>query len=220
MRVQAALAWLLAAAALATAAPPTVTLPETVSGEPAAFVVVKAKIDGATAAKFVALDPGLSVFPGGLLKAEDTTVVVAQKAGRYRVLCYSGNADGPSEPAVTTVVIGGATVPPIGADPPKGPPAQPAKKYHFMLVYPSDVGVPADVRRSHALPAWADIEKAGHTYGVLSYFALKPDAQAKLSGKPLPLVAVWEHTAGGKMALTDTTKPLPADDSQVRELIK
>lgn len=217
MRGSLALLFGLAQVAVAAAAPPVVTVPQEVAGEPAAFVVVKATTTGKWV-KYVPLDGGLSVFPSDLLADKTVTVVVASKPGRYRVLAYSGNDDGGAE-AVTTVVIGGG-VTPITPDPPKDPPVIPAKRLHFMLVYPSDVGVPVDVQKSRDLPVWADIEKAGHSVGVLSYFALKPDAQAKLSGKPLPLVAVWEHTAEGKIRLTDVTKPLPTPDTTVKELLK
>ena len=92
----------------ALAAPPVVTVPETVAGEVGAFVPVRAAVTGAKVVKFVPLDGGLNLFPADLLADKTATVVTSAKPGRYRVLCYSGNGDGPSEPVTTTVVIGGA----------------------------------------------------------------------------------------------------------------
>jgi hypothetical protein len=212
----------LLSAAVVAAAPPVVTLPPEVSGEPSSFVMIRAKVDGATTVKFVPIDTGLSVFPSGMLKSEDTTVVTAPKAGRYRVLAYSGNADGPSEPAMTVVVVvGGSSVAPPPdkpTDPVKPPP--PATKLHFMVVRPPGPVSPT-VETSLNLPAWKEVTASGHTVGDLPFDLLSADAQTKLTGKSLPLVAVWEYTPSKRIRLTDRpTKPLPTTDAAVRELLK
>lgn len=122
MRVPKTLAALLFAAVVAQAAPPVVTLPAEVTGEVSAFVVVKAKVEGDTkGVRYVALDSGLSIFPSDLLSDKNALVVVAGRPGRYKVLAYSGNADGPSEPAYTVLLIG-------TPDPPPGPAPKPDDK--------------------------------------------------------------------------------------------
>jgi hypothetical protein len=93
-------------AALGLAAPP-VDVPKEVAGEPGAFVTVRAKTDGKVV-RFVPLDPGLNLFPPDLLADKKAAVFTAPAAGRYRVLVYSSVKDDPTEPAVVTVVIGGA----------------------------------------------------------------------------------------------------------------
>jgi hypothetical protein len=132
--------WLaLAAAALAG---PALELPREAAGQPGDFVKVAAKTDG-KAVRWVALDPGLNVFPVELLKDSKTAVVTAQKPGRYRLLAYTAAGDDPSDPAVCTVVIGDAPPVPPGPVPP-GPnpppvPPQPApidgKGLHVLVVF-------------------------------------------------------------------------------------
>ena len=100
-------------AASAWAAPPALTLPPEIPGEPVAFVEVRAKTDGKWV-RYVTLDAGLAVFPSSLLSDKTVTVVVAAKPGRYRILAYTGNDDGGAE-AITTLVIGGAMMSVAGA---------------------------------------------------------------------------------------------------------
>lgn len=108
---------LLAASALGQ----SVKLPAEVKGDPVDFVLVKADTD-CTSLRWVVIDAGLKLFPPDQLKDTRTAVVVATRAGRYRILAYGAKGDQASEPAVTTVVIG--DVPP-GPDPPKPPPDPP-----------------------------------------------------------------------------------------------
>lgn len=118
--VYAVLATALATAAL-SAAPPEIKLPAELRGEPGAFLVVRAETT-ATVVRFVQLDPGLAVFPADLLTDKKATVMVASKPGKYRVLAYTGNADGPSEPAVCVVIVGTPEPPP---PPPPPDPSDP-----------------------------------------------------------------------------------------------
>ena len=99
------------------------TLPPVVKGEPGAFIEVPAKTDGKEV-KWVALDKGLNVFPVRLLKDSRTAVVVAKDAGPYRLLAYTSDAAGPSEPAICIVEVGvvpGPPVPPGTTPVPPGP---------------------------------------------------------------------------------------------------
>ncbi len=190
MRVSAALLWLLAAAVVAQAAPPVVTLPPEVTGDVAAFVVVKATVKDGKSAKFVPIDSGLSVFPAGLLADPFATVVVGQKAGRYRILCYSGNADGPSEPVMVTVVIGGAKPEPDKPDPVK-PDVVKAERVAVVVIEETLSRTVKQAEQLNALRKWC--ESGGHTLFVLD----KDDPAASKNGylpyaKELPAVLVFD----------------------------
>lgn len=219
MRVSQTLAALLLAAVLSQAAPPVVTVPAEVAGEVAAFVVVKADVKDGKSAKFVAVDPGLSVFPAGLLADPYVTVVVGQKAGRYRIICYSGNADGPSDPVTVTVVIGGArpSDPPVVTPPDKpSDPPTPADVYYFAVVRPDQAT--KDVADAMRLPAWDEVRKAGHTVKDFPVSELPGGLSRPAT---LPAVIVLKQNADGR-TWTDTkqNKPMPTTNDAIRSLIK
>jgi hypothetical protein len=94
-------------------------LPAEVRGEVAAFVTVLAETSGKQV-KFYPIDAGLSVFPAALLANPKATVVVAAKAGTYRLLAYTASGDIPSDPQICRLVIGGGK--PDDVKPPPPPP--------------------------------------------------------------------------------------------------
>ena len=100
----------------------TVKLPAEIKGDVGSFVRVAAETDGSQV-RWLALDQGLSAFPSDLLKDTKTTVVVAQRPGRYRLAAWTAKGDVPSDAAVTTIVIG--DVPPGPPTPPVPPPTPP-----------------------------------------------------------------------------------------------
>jgi hypothetical protein len=85
-------------------------VPAEVRGEVAEFVTVIATTEGKVV-RYVALDQGLQVFPSSLLANQRATVVTSAKPGRYRLLAYTSVADIPTEPVITTVIIGSASPP-------------------------------------------------------------------------------------------------------------
>jgi len=85
-------------------------VPAEVRGEVAEFVTVIATTEGKVV-RYVALDQGLQVFPSSLLANQRATVVTSAKPGRYRLLAYTSVADVPTEPVITTVIIGSSTPP-------------------------------------------------------------------------------------------------------------
>ena len=208
---------LLFLAASAQAAPPVVTVPKEVPGEVAAFVVVKAEVTDAKVVKFLPLDSGLSVFPSGLVVDQTVTVVVAQKPGRYRVLAYSGNADGPSEPAVTTVVIGGAVPPPVVDPVDPDPVTPPATAFYFAVVRPNGPVAPATAAALR-LPAWDALRAAGHL--------MKDFEVGKLpAGVPVPpmipaVVTLKQNADGKTWTVLAGSTPLPTSNDQVKDLLK
>jgi hypothetical protein len=218
MRAQTALLWVLAAVVAAAAAPPVVTLPAEVTGDVGSFVAVRASVTEAKVVKFVPLDAGLNVFPADLLADKTATVVTAGKPGRYRILAYSGNADGPSEPATVTVVIGGS--PPVtdpGKPDPKPDPVkpEPATVFYFAVVGPSGPVAPSTAA-ALKLPAWDEIRRAGHVVNYIPVDELNPELP-----RPgmLPAVIVLKKD-GERWKDTANNKPLPTTDEQVRSLIK
>ena len=104
---------------------PDILLPDRVKAQVGAFVPITAQTRGEVV-KFVALDPGLSVFPANLLSDKKTTVVVATKSGSYRILAYTSINNVPTDPAFTTVVIGDVGPEP-GPGPGPGPGPDPSK---------------------------------------------------------------------------------------------
>lgn len=82
-----------------------ISLPPVAKTEVGVFLPITATTKGEIV-QFVALDPGLSIFPANLLTDKRTTVVVAAKTGRYRILAYTSIENKPSLPAITTVVVG------------------------------------------------------------------------------------------------------------------
>lgn len=113
------LGFLLLLTATAIAAPPALEVPKEAAGEPSAFIRIEAKTSGRNV-RWVALDPGLNLFPIDLLRDSKTAVVTSAKPGRYRLLAVTAMNDEVSEPAVCTVVVGEA--PPV---PPPGPGPKP-----------------------------------------------------------------------------------------------
>ena len=85
-------------------------VPAEVRGEVAEFVTVIASTEGKVV-RYVALDAGLQVFPSSLLANQRATVVTSARPGRYRLLAYTSVADIPTEPVITTVIIGASTPP-------------------------------------------------------------------------------------------------------------
>lgn len=86
-------------------------VPAEIRGDAGSFVVISAETQGKQV-KFYAMDLGLAVLPSELLSSQKSTIVVAVKPGRYRILCYTAVGDIPSEPAICTLVIGGSAPPP------------------------------------------------------------------------------------------------------------
>ena len=86
-------------------------VPAEIRGDAGLFVIISAETQGKQV-KFYAMDLGLAVLPSELLSSQKSTIVVAVKPGRYRILCYTAIGDIPSEPAICTLVIGGSAPPP------------------------------------------------------------------------------------------------------------
>lgn len=207
----------------AFAEPPKVTLPAKVEGQ--SFAVLSAETDG-KAVEYVPLDKGLEFFPAQLLRDSKVAVVFGPK-GSYRVLAYSGNADGPSKPAYTTVVLGGAAPPAPGpgpnpppTDPPVTPPAPaPGAKLYFLVVRPDGPASPA-YTRTMQLPAWLVLRASGH---MVKDFTVSEAAKFNLPapGVAAPYVVTLRLSADGSAStVARDAVPLPSTSEGILELPK
>lgn len=103
-------------------------VPAEIRGGVAEFVTVLAETTGKTV-KFFPVDPGLSVFPAGLLANPKATVVSSSKPGVYRLLVYTALGDVPSDPQICRIIIGTPpppTPPDVKPDNPPDPKPIPA----------------------------------------------------------------------------------------------
>lgn len=89
---------------------PTLTLPDSVSGDPGAFIKVVATTNGKEV-RWYSASKGLNVFPAELLKDSRSTVVTGTSPGSYTLLGYTALGDVPSDPAMTVIVINGPPAP-------------------------------------------------------------------------------------------------------------
>jgi hypothetical protein len=92
--------------------------PEGIQGQPGQFITIKPSSLTGKVVQYVSMDPGLALFPAGLLSDPSVTVGVALQSGTYRVLGYTALGDRPSPPAICSVIV--------GQPGPPGPPSPPA----------------------------------------------------------------------------------------------
>lgn len=143
----------LVVAAACCAAPPTLSAPETVYGAAGDWVFVQVTTDGKWV-RFVPLDPGLTVFPAGKLKDPNETAFRAARPGTYKVLVYTGNAEGPADKTISLVVGVPPPTPTPGPDPsnPPGPqPPAPDPKSDAALVTSLKTALALDTAAKGAL---------------------------------------------------------------------
>ena len=142
----------------------TISLPKEIEVEKNQFVPLKATTDGKIV-KWVALDSGISLFPSELLKDSTTTVVFAQKSGR--ILAYTGDASGPSDPAYVTIKVKGDTPDPNpGPTPGPTPDPTPPKegKLWILCIYDNDIANTEMMKIVGDQALWKQYQDAGHRY--------------------------------------------------------
>jgi len=204
---------------------PELLLPDSIPAQVGVFVPITAVTPGEVV-KFVALDPGLSVFPSNLLSDKKSTVVVAVKEGRYRILAYTSINNQPSNPAFTTLIVGdvGPTppTPPSPPNPPMppSPPTPPQPDDPFLQSLKSVYGglQEADkaesVKRLQQVYVFAAAESDNSKYSTLGqlYSSIRSMAvQSLKADKVVPIrdmIADQLDTALG----TDPNVPLNAEN--------
>lgn len=196
---------------LALGDPPKLTLPPEVKGEPSFFVFVKAVTDGKQV-EWVPLTPGLNVLPGGFLSDPKATAVTAAKPGKYKLLAYTGTADGPSVPAYTMVVIGNVAEPP-----PVDPPVPPSGSLYFLIVRPDGPAQPA-LTQTLALPAWGELVTKGHFYKDKTVAEAQGLGVTLPSGTVLPCVVTLRDKGTGKSEIVRGPVALPTTNDGIAKL--
>lgn len=196
------------------AAPPTVDVPAEVSGAKGAFIVVTAVTDGKNA-QFFPIDAGLNVFPANLLTDPKTTVVTAAEDGVYRLLVYSGNADGASLPKLVFVKVGTATAPPPK---PKDPPTlPPTGSLYFVIVRPNGPALESFTQMM-ALPEWNHLRRSGHLFKDKTLDEAVALGVKLPAGTALPCVAILRERVGGKTSEQLLITPAPISGAGVLAL--
>ncbi len=105
------------------AAPPSLVLPEKVTGKPGQFISIAAQTAGKNVAWMV-IDEGLHLFPPELLKDSKTAVVVAERIGQYRVVAVTAVADEISNLTFCRVIVSDKVITEEEAALPVVPPAK------------------------------------------------------------------------------------------------
>ena len=168
---------LLALTGLALADPPSLVLPDAVQGEAGAFVVVRASTEGRQV-RWVALDRGLNVFPGELLREGKTTVVTAVRPGTYRLAAITSLNDELSDLVVTRVVIGGEPTPDPKPDPPPDPKPDPRPTKCWVVIIEETSQAAVDRGRWIVDPGLAKyIQSKGWRYRIADKDAVDADGK-------------------------------------------
>jgi hypothetical protein len=221
MRGAFALAAMLAASLFAAADPPPLVMPADLS--PVSGYVRFTPQTTAKAVTYVPLDDAAPV-PADLLRDPRVFLLPVNglKDGAYRFVAVASLND---EHAVVsfTIRIGKPTPMPPPVDPPKDPPPPAAAKFQFVLLK-GNGPVPDGEKAAYNLPAWAELEKAGHTRSAFTLSEF-PDWLKEVVGLPASVPAVIRMRVSGDGKEKRATKDgswtaLPASDAAVRELAK
>jgi len=214
-----AVAVLLVAAALGSAAPPEV--PAQLKAKPGQLVriVVKGDAELGTLKNFADSE----AFWGELVgpKGQRHFVFQAPADGKRAEYVIGWWTKGETEGVSTTVVIEGVApvppVPPPGPNPPVDPPTPPAGTYYFLVVRADGPADPA-FTKAMSLPAWTQLRAKGHQFKDKTQSAAKADLGLELPpGTVLPCV-VTLSTAGGVSKVVRGPVALPTTDAGVAAL--
>jgi hypothetical protein len=203
---------------------PKLTLPEVVTGKAGAFIKVSATTNGREV-RWQALDDGLNVFPGEMLKDSKSTVVTGE-AGDHRLMAYTALADVPSDPAVCIVRITGPPKPEPKPDPRPEPKPDPKPEPPPVVVASSlwIVCIDDALGRSQQTAAllsdvtfWNQMRSAGHQFASIDKANPAADkfaAQITQAGG-LPCVVLMDGATHKVLAV----EKLPADKVAMAALI-
>lgn len=182
---------------------PTVELDREVHGSSRGFIVVTAKTNGPVV-HWVALDPGLTLIPPQLLRDSKTAVLMAEKAGRYRLLAYTALADSPSPPTITTIIVDAAS--PAPSNPPT-----PDTAIWAVVIQP-DGPLSRDLAANRKHPAWARLKGRGVKLSWIEWSNVDPSYSNDLLGLAPPILLVLKvRTVKGKPVSTVVSRQsLPA----------
>lgn len=204
---------------------PTLKLPAEIKGEPGTFIAIRAESSAAWV-NFRA-DPGLAVFPSGLLSDRKATVLTAARPGRYKLFAYTGNEDGGADTEVL-IIVGNAPVvvvpPGPGPDPvpPVVVPPVVTGKRHLLLVHETAEDTPEVARMIVSLRSGAAADYLKSKEHKL--YILDDDSQAAAAWRPhfegmkLPAIFILDETA--KTLLHKQELPAGTTGAQVVDIVK
>lgn len=200
-----------------------ITLPAKVQGPRGKFLEVTATTKG-DVVRWLALDPGLNLFPIHLLKDSRTAVVTSDQAGTYRLVAWTAIGGVPTLAVECLVEIdGGKPIPPTppGPIPPTPPgPTPPDDKAAalFVLVIEETFDAAATRGQWFTSPEMAELKTAGVKIRVVDKDTRGPkgevpsDLRAYLEfarDKPLPYLFVVDDQAKVRMHRTIATHDSP-----------
>jgi hypothetical protein len=204
-------------ALLLLAAPPTLTIPKEIAGEPGAFIVVRAESDSPWV-NFRA-DSGLAVFPANLLSDRKATVVTARAPGRFTLHAYTGNVDGGVDADVVIVVGGAPPVPPGPGPVPPGPsPPVVEGKRELTIVRETATPTPSLARLYTALragPQASYLKTKGHSLQIFDLDNPDPNAskwRPHVTGLTLPVMLITDSATRQLLHKESIAPTATADD--------
>jgi hypothetical protein len=162
---------------------PNVELDKEIHGSSRSFIVVNAKTNGQVV-QWVALDPGLTLIPPQLLRDSKTAVLMAERAGRFRLLAYTAIGDVPSAPTLTTIVVDAAS-------PPQNPPQPPTSSATvWAVVIQPDGPLSPDLAANRKHAAWARLKERGVQLSWVELSAVDPSYASEIQGLNPPILLV------------------------------
>lgn len=157
-------------------------------------------------------DPVFSDVPAG------SVVLWGRKPGEVKLSAW-GVVDNRAKRLATIVLTVEGARPPPKPVPPIDVPA-PKEGIYFLIVQPDGPTTPA-VLESFKLPAWKELEEAGHTFKNVSYSEAKKLGASLPNGTTLPCVQPLKIAADGKSSKEiPPPLPFPTTDDGVRKLME
>jgi hypothetical protein len=203
-------------------------LPTKVKGEVGDYIEVSATTDGKEV-RWYAIDPDLKLFPTRLLKDTKTAVVSSRKAGTYRLLAYTADDKGPSEPSVCEVQVGDA--PPIPPTPtPTPPPIPPAPDpssspiplpgFRVLIIFESEETYPAPLESviyGNKIRNYLKAKCVDEAGGIKGFWILDKDVDVSALPKhwqdawarSLTKIAAWKPTKNSEGKPVGATSAIP-----------
>lgn len=183
-----------------------------IEGDAAGFIefATAAKVFGKTDTS--GDDPVFSDVPAG------SVVLWGKKPGDVKLSAW-GVVDNRAKRLATIVLTVEGARPPPKPVPPIDVPA-PKEGIYFLIVKPDGPSTPA-LLAAMELPAWKELEKAGHTYKPVSFSEAKTLGASIPNGTSLPAVLPLRIAADGKSSKEiPPPLPFPTTNDGVRKLME
>jgi hypothetical protein len=194
---------------------PSVELDKEIHGSSRGFIVVHAKTNGQFV-QWVALDSGLTLIPPQLLRDSKTAVLMAERAGRFRLLAYTAIADMPSAPTITTIVVDAASPPQNPTQPPE------SKATVWAVVIQPDGPLSPDLGANRKHAAWARLKERGVQLSWVELSAVDPSFANEITGlnPPILLVLHVRNLNGKPVSTVISRQSLPTPEVAERLVLE